>query len=84
MVIGTAQVIAAFLSLVSGIIYLHIRQERKLDKCEESHEEATKNLIDLNGRVGRLEGERDGIQAGVEASVKAVIEEVRRLERDRK
>lgn len=35
--------------------------EKKLEACEERHEGTTQTLLDLTGRLGKLEGEQEGV-----------------------
>ena len=54
----------------------HKTTQEKLDDCEEQGKETTKSLIELTGKVGRLEGRQDGI----ESLAKSVLEVVGRTD----
>lgn len=72
--------VSAIVALSGAIAYLHKKQDSNQDKYETSRDESTKVMFDLNGRVNKLEGEKEG----VEHMAQKVIDEIRQLERDRK
>jgi len=51
---------------------------RKLEACEDKHEQTQGLVVGLSGRVGNLEGRVEGRTEGVEELAKSVIELVRK------
>ena len=46
--------------------------ELKLASCEDQHSEASKQIIELTGRVGRMEGRMEGVQGLSEAVLREI------------
>lgn len=83
MEVSTAQVIAAFVAVISAVLYLwklqvsqHAETETQLKECQKSHDEATQKLFELNGRMSHLEGEHEGIKS----LAASVIQEIQNLQ----
>lgn len=46
--------------------------EEKLAACEEKHDSTTNTLIELTGRLGRLEGKQDGVTAFAKEALEVI------------
>lgn len=51
---------------------------KKLDDCEDKHEQTQGLVIELSSRVGRLEGKAEGKAEGVDELAQSVIDLVRK------
>lgn len=85
MELSSSEIIAAIVALVSFIVALLkvIRDSFKETKdrmvhMEERHRKQNDSVIDLTGKVNKLEGERVGFMLGAEKVSNDVINELRK------
>lgn len=89
--IGTKELVGAIVFLVgvigtlTKIIYSDGRNaKKKLVTHEEKLEDQNGTILDLTGKINRMEGEQEGFYNGVERISGAVLDEIRLLRRGEK
>lgn len=73
-------VLIGFIGALLKIIHGHFKETKdRMIQMEDRHRAQNEHVLDLTGKVNRLEGERDGFIMGVEKISAEVIAEVKRL-----